>query len=362
MSIYKGPVMNRRTLCAAALLIGGVPSREAAWAAPEGRELPKVRLSVNPSHIMYLPLFMAADKGYFREAGLDVQVLLYKGSANTQMPLLARGDVDISSVVAGPAMFNQMSEGFNIRLVAALTEPRPGYQDGVVLVVRKDLWDGKVVRTAGDLRGKRVDGASEGNPIDFLLRQTLASAGLGKGDVTLSYKPRSPGDTPEILRQKVVDVAGVSEPTATLIESQGIAVKWLSYKDVVPWYQETFLASSENFLRDRPDDVRRFLSAYLRAVKEISASGGQWTPQLIAIATKWTGMPADLLRSMGNIPYWDPAAAVRLDALARVQQFWVAAGLVRKPAPMDRMADMGPLARARESLGIKTTTAEAPPK
>ncbi|HSV78802.1 MAG TPA: ABC transporter substrate-binding protein [Ramlibacter sp.] len=311
--------------------------------------LQKVKFSVNPSQVIYLPLFLAVDKGYFRDAGLDVQVMPYKGSANTQMPLLARGDVDISSVVAGPAMFNQLAEGFNIRLVAALTEPRQGYQDGVALVVRKDLWDANAIRTPADLKGRKVDGAAEGNPIDFLLRSTLASANLGKPDVTLSYKPRSPSDTPEILRQKVVDVAGVSEPTATLIEREGIAVRWLSYKDVVPWYQETFLATSETFLKERPDAVRRFLVAYLRAVNEIAGAKGSWTPELLATAKKWTGMPEDLILKIGKLPYWDPSGAIRLDALERVQQFWAKAGLVKKPAPIATVADQKPLALAREN-------------
>jgi NitT/TauT family transport system substrate-binding protein len=307
----------------------------------------KVRFSLNPSQVIYLPLFLAVDRGYFKQEGLDVEVMPYKGSANTQMPLLARGDVDISSVIAGPAMFNQFADGFNIKLIATLTEPREGYRDGVVLVVRQDLWDAGTIRKPADLKGMKVDGASQGNPIDFLLKSALDSAKLTKADVTLSYKPRSASDTPEILRQKVVDVAGVSEPTATLIESKGIGTRWLSYKDVVPWYQETYLASSEAFLRDHPDAVERFLAAYLKAVGDVSKAKGQWTPELLAIATKWTGMPEDLLRKVGGIPYWDPSAAIRPDSLARVQKFWVDGGLVKKPVDTQKMVDTAPLRQAR---------------
>jgi NitT/TauT family transport system substrate-binding protein len=245
-------------------------------------------------------------------------------------------------------MFNQFSEGFNIKLVSVLTEPKPGYKDGVSLVVRKDLWDSGAVRKVSDLKGRKVDGAAEGNPIDFLVRQTLASAGLKRGDVTLSYKPRSASDTPELLRQKAIDVAGASEPTATLIESQGIGVRWLSYKDVTPWYQETFLASSESFLRDRPDAARRFLSAYLKAANEVSRTQGQWSPELLAVAHKWTGMPEDLLKTLGGVPYWPLDGRVRLDSLARVQQFWVDAGLVKKPIPVEKIVDTSALQSALE--------------
>ncbi|WP_198030901.1 ABC transporter substrate-binding protein [Cupriavidus sp. amp6] len=319
--------------------------------AQASRQYQKVRFSLNPAQIIYLPLFLAVERGYFRAEGLDVQVMPYKGSANSQMPLLARGDVDISAVIAGPAMFNQFSEGFNIKLISTLTEPKQGYRDGAVLVVRKDLWDAAAIRKLQDLKGRKVDGAVEGNPVDFLLRSALYSADLKKSDVTLSYKPRTPGDTPEILRQKVVDVAGVSEPTATLIESRGIGVRWLSYKDVVPWYQESYLASSEAFLRDHPAAVSSFLTAYLKAVREVAKARGQWTPELLALAAKWTGLPEDLLRSVGGIPYWNEKAGIRLESLARVQRFWVESGLVKKPIDPAKVVDMTQLERARQAAG-----------
>ncbi|CAN5510193.1 ABC transporter substrate-binding protein [soil metagenome] len=346
-------LLTRRALLAsAALALCGLLTNNAVAQAPAAAPavLSKLRFSVNPGQLIYLPLFLAVDRGYFRAEGLDVQVVPYKGSANSQMPLIARGDVDISSVIAGPAMFNQFADGFNIKLIATLTEPKAGFRDGVTLMVRKDLWDDGSIRKLADLRGKKVDGASEGNPIDFLLRSALASAGLGKKDVTLSYKPRSASDTPEILRQKVVDVAGVSEPTATLIESQGIGVRWLSYKDIVPWYQETYLASSEAFLRDHRDDVKRFLAGYLKAAREVAKAKGQWTPELLALAAKWTGMPADELSKIGGIPYWDVTGAVRVDSLSKVQAFWVDAGLVKKPVDANMMVDVTPLQGALKAM------------
>jgi NitT/TauT family transport system substrate-binding protein len=313
--------LARILLASLCLLVAGAAAAQA---------LQKVRFAVNPGQLVYLPLFVAVDKGYFKDAGLDVQVITYKGSANTQMPMLARGDIDISSVVVGPAMFNQLSEGFGIRLIAALT-------------------DSKAIRTLADLKGRKVDGAAEGNPVDFLVRNALANAGLGKADVTLSYKPRSPSDTPEILRQKVVDVAGVSEPTATLIERDGIGVRWLSYKDVIPWYQDTFLATSEGFLRDHPDALRRFLVGYLRAVRTMANANGTWTPELLGTAKKWTGMPEDLILSVGKLPYWSTTGEVKLDALERVQQFWLKAGLVKKPVAVSRAVEAKPLVQAREA-------------
>jgi NitT/TauT family transport system substrate-binding protein len=313
----------------------------------------KIRLSINPGQLSYLPLFWAIDKGYFREAGIDLAVTTYKGSANTQIPLLARGDVDISTAVAGPGMFNQAAGGFHIKLIGSLSEPRQGYKDSVVLMVRKDVADAGLVKTPADLKGKKIDGSALGNPIDFLMKQTLVQSGLKASDAHVSYRTRSPADFEQLMKQRVAEVAGVSEPTATQVEAAGLAVKWKSYIDVIPWYQETFLSASEAVVKNRPQAVSRFLTGYLRAVQDIAKTNGRWTPELQQTATKWTGISADILEKMGGLPYWDPSAAIKADSLKRVQQFWVGEGLVKEPIRIETLIDDNALSAAQKALNRK---------
>jgi ABC-type nitrate/sulfonate/bicarbonate transport system substrate-binding protein len=93
--------------------------------------------------------------------------------------------------------------------------------------------------------------------------------------------------------------------------------------------------------------VSRFLAAYLRAAREVDQSHGAWTPELLAIAVKWTGMPEELLGKL-RVPYWGETAAIRLDALAKVQQFWQGEGLVKVPADLGKLVDTASLAQAGE--------------
>ena len=71
-----------------------------------------VRVALSLTTYSNLPLFLAADKGYFRDAGLDVQ--------------------------------------------------RSGWSNTSWLSVRQDLWDSNAIRQPKDLRGKIIDGAAEG--------------------------------------------------------------------------------------------------------------------------------------------------------------------------------------------------------
>lgn len=317
------------TVLAAALSVATACGAGGGASAPGSA----ITLSINPAQLQYLPVMVAADRGYFRDAGVDVQIVTFQGSANNQIPLLARGDVDLSPVVSGPSLFNQFTQGFRIKLLANLTSPHAGYRDGAVIVVRKDLWDSGAIKGPKDLVGKKIDASAEGNPPDFLMRQALLSAGVDPDQAGLTHKARTPSDSVEFLRQHVEEVTVMSEPSASQAQAQGVGVRWLGYQDVIPWYQETFLAASEQFASSRSADAQKVLTAYLRAAKEIDVSGGKWTPELLATAAKWTKQKEATLKAMGGLMYFSPDGTIDQGALDRVQQFWVREKQVASPIP-----------------------------
>jgi NitT/TauT family transport system substrate-binding protein len=298
-----------------------------------------VKLAINPAQLQYLPIMLAVDKGYFRDAGVNVEIVTYQGSANNQIPLLARGDIDLSPAVSGPSLFNQYSQGFRIKLLSALTLPHEGYRDGVVFVVRKDLWDSGAIREVADLRGRKVDASAEGNPVDYLIRRALDGNGLTPADVGLTHNARTPSDSVEFLRQQVVDVTALSEPSATQAEAQGLGVRWLGYQDVVPSFQETFLAASETFATTRTEDARKVLTAYLRAVADLNTAQGRWTPEFLGTATKWTKQPAEVLEAMGGLMFWSGDGSIDLAGLGDVQKYWLGADLVTTEVPVADLVD-----------------------
>ena len=294
---------------------------------PAAAQNETVRVAMNLSTYNNLPIFLAADKGYFRDAGLDVQIQGFSGSSTAQIPILARGDVDIMPLALGPAFFNQFSEGFNIRLVAALSSHRAGWNDTTWLVVRQDLWDAGTIRRPQDLRGKSVDGVAAGSPIDFLALNAIQSGGLTLADVQFSEKLHDPPSWLTALRNKAVDVLGVPEPFATAVEVQGLAHKWISISNVAPWFDEGFVAVSAPFARNHHAALVRFLRAYLRAAADIGRGNGKWTPDLVASLVKWTQLPENDIRQIPG-PAYIGDAKIDPASIARQQEFWHARGLI----------------------------------
>ena len=319
----------------AALLLGLVLVAPHASGA---QNLQVVRMALNPSTYSNLPFFLAVDRGYFRDAGLDVQVQKFATSSTAQMPLLARGDVDLMPAALGPPFFNQFSEGFNVKLIASASSSHEGWNDTTWLVVRQDLWDAGTIRKPADLRGKTIDGVAPGSPIDFLALTTIANAGLTDADVHYGNKFRDAPSWLTALRNKAVDVQGVPEPVATQMEAEKLGHKWIGLSSQAPWFRESFVAVSAGFARNHPKELVSFMRAYLRAARDVNATNGKWTPELVATLVKWTQLPEDVIRRIPGPAY---AGDGRIDtaSVARQQEFWHAKGLVPNPAPVESFVD-----------------------
>jgi NitT/TauT family transport system substrate-binding protein len=313
----------------------------------------KLRISVSPTNYAFLPVFLANDEGYFAEQNLDVEIVKFNGSANTQVPLLARGDLDVTVVVLGPPIFNQLAQGFDLTLIASLSEAHPGWNGATWLMVRQDLWDAGSIRKISDLRGKKIENGVLGTVADVMTRTALANNGVAISDVSTAYTVRGPADWFASMRNKAADMWGVVEPFASELESQKLAHKWLTYNDVTPWIQDAYFAASANYLKGHPDAIRRFLSAILKADREINASNGSWTPKMIAEVAKWSELPpADIARIPGP-NYVGQFGLIRTDSIERVQKVLVASGAVQQPIPVAKIIDTSALQAARRAAGIR---------
>lgn len=314
------------------------------------RKLQTVRFSMNPAFYSYLPMFVALDKGYFKDEGLNVQVHTYTTSAATQIPILARGGLDITDVVSSPALYNQFSSGFDIKLIAATQGCKAGWHDTSWLIVRQDLWKSGAIRRFSDLKGKTVDGAFLGSPDDFVAEEAIAAGGLTLSQVHYTTKEASPGDQVAALINKAVDVQATTEPTATEIQLKGYGHEWESSCQVVPTYQSSMLAVSAAFLKSNPGAVARFLAAYLRAVHVVDASNGKWTLYLAQETAKWTQFPLATVEAIPGPTYPGTNGEIDVPSLEQVQRLWVQRGMVKHPVPVGKMVDTAILKQAQRLL------------
>jgi NitT/TauT family transport system substrate-binding protein len=129
-------------------------------------------------------LFVAMERGYFSQQGLDVQTTIVANSNDT-LPLVATGKMDVANNAVTAFMVNAVNDGVNMKWVAgqAVYTKKHGT---LGLVVRKDLYDSGQVRGLKDLKGRKVAVPIIAGGGAIVLDKGLAQVGLSKADIDLS--------------------------------------------------------------------------------------------------------------------------------------------------------------------------------
>src|SRR5262249_48107904 len=103
-------------------------------------------------------MYLAERKGYFRAEGLDV-TLTQIDLTSKMVPMLGTGDLDVGSGTVAVGIYNAVSRGVALKVVADKGSMRAGYgYEG--LLVRKDLVDSGRYKGFADLKGMKMAVAS----------------------------------------------------------------------------------------------------------------------------------------------------------------------------------------------------------
>jgi ABC-type nitrate/sulfonate/bicarbonate transport system substrate-binding protein len=185
----------------------------------------------------------------------------------------------------------------------------------------------------------------------LLAAQAVQMAGLTRADVTYTNRIRA-ADGLAALQNKAVDVLSSVEPTVGELVDQGLAVRLASSVDVMPWFQESYLAGSSDWLSKHQQAVASFLKAYLHAAKDITDNGPKWNPEHAQILSNWSKVPVANITRLPGPGYVGQYGAIRPEALARQQVFWASEGLVKTQVEPASIFDSSYLDQARKAMNL----------
>ncbi len=195
-------------------------------------------------------IWVAEEKGYFEENGLDATVKAYDTGIETKNALLA-GEVDVADTVD----FVISGLGFeeaDIKVLASINTAIINY-----IIARRDSG----ISSLSDLRGKKI-GIKRGSSAEYYLGRTLIFNGLSLEDVKLVAI--HPPDMPEAIVQGKVDATITWHPHNYHIKNSlgDNAITWSAQagQDV---YWVVF--SKVAFIQKYPEKTKRFLNALIQA-------------------------------------------------------------------------------------------------
>jgi NitT/TauT family transport system substrate-binding protein len=226
-------------------------------AAPAPTQLTPVQLPLGYiPNVQFAPLYVAIEKGYFRENGIDLQ-LVY-GYETDGVALVGANNLQFA-VVSGEQVLLARAQGLPIVYVMAW------YGDYPVAVTAKKE---QGILTPQDLAGKSIGlpGLYGANYIG--LRALLGYAGLSEADVTLASIGFTQVESLATDQQQAVAVYAANEPIH--LSALGYELDVLNVADYVH-LTANGLITNETTIRQNPDLVRKMVQAFSRGIASAAA-------------------------------------------------------------------------------------------
>ena len=242
-------------------------SKSSDTTTPGGSSGDKVTL-----HLGYLPNVTHApaiiglqNKTYENDPGSNVTIKTstYNSGTDETTALLA-GALDAAFVGPNPAINGyQKTDGQLLRFVSGVAS------GGAFLVVKPDI------KTAADLKGKKLSTPSLGNTQDVALRTWLNTQGYkatkdSGGEVTIL--PQDNSDTLTAFQAGSIDGAWVPEPYATQLQQEGGHVL---VDEATLWPQGKFVTTNlvvtTKFLAAHPDVVSNLLEGLDSSIQLVTS-------------------------------------------------------------------------------------------
>jgi len=209
-------------------------------------------VGVSTVNVAFLPIYLTQEKGFFKDEGLDVLVVMFNAGA-TNLQAMIGGDVQI---MAGgvPETVLARAGGADIKNFWAISNVMP-FQ----------IYGSAKLKSLEQSKGKKFAISRFGSLSEFLTRSALKQSGVDPKDVTMLQIGATPARF-TTLASGIVDATILWFPVTERAKAAGMN-KLFDLKDLYPNWTNVGFIARESWLAKEKEQTTKFLRAYQRGVR-----------------------------------------------------------------------------------------------
>jgi NitT/TauT family transport system substrate-binding protein len=244
----------------------------------------------------YGPFYIAQEKGFFKEEGVDVEFTIMEDTA-IKIGAMFAGQIDIAASTSDEFP-SYLQPGKSVRYFMAVDYSNGG--DGIVA--------NKSIKSIADLKGKKV-AFEQGTISQFFLNVLLKRANLKQIDLEAVNMTAADAGTAFVAGQ--VDAAVTWEPALSLGANSPNGHLIASSKEL-PGVIVDVLAVTGETAKAKEKDLKAFARAWYRALDYLAKNPDESYAMMAKGVGGWIEKPEDFKVAAGGIQYLDKAANVGL--------------------------------------------------
>jgi NitT/TauT family transport system substrate-binding protein len=281
------------------------------------------------------PIYVAIDKGFFKEENIDIQYKWFE-SSNAINVATASNNIDIGATGLSADLYNMIASGQKVSIIADKGREQKGYRLSAIVVLKDSP-----IQKIEDLKGKKIGVTTIGSSHHYMTGRILEKHGMTMKDIELVPLTTIRAQV-EALKGKQVEAVLLLSSNIAAAEQEGYGRVLANVADEIS-YQSTAIIASSKFLSNN-DVALRFMRGYIKGMryyydavlvqKDGKVVKGQNYDEVVKIVAKYTEQPTQVIEQ--SFPYMDRDGKLQDDDIQTQIDWYAKEKLVtKKPDPKD---------------------------
>lgn len=286
-----------------------------------------LRVSEVTHSIFYTPWYVSLEKEYFKEEGLNIEVLLTPGADKVASSVLS-GDVDIG--FSGPEATIYIYNNSKQKLIsfASLTK-----KDGQFIIGDCSLKDNF---SLNDLKGKTIlAGRTGGMPL-LMFKYALYKNGISEQDVNIDTSVEFASLSSAYI-SKQGDFVNLFEPNALMLEKKNYGCVLASLGNLTENVPYTTFYAKEEFIKNNKSTIKKFNKALNKGIEFVKNNDSETIAKVIQNQFKETSLE-DLIKLIDRYKSqdsWYPNTYININDFNKLQDIMLYGNTIDKKIDMN---------------------------